>query len=73
MVVSLKSKYLSNLQTEYIYHYTFLMLFGLTFLISARQFWIVFGDFVDFRLFSILFVLSFFLLSDNFIKNWDNK
>jgi NADH-ubiquinone oxidoreductase chain 5 len=26
-VVSLKSKYLSNLQTEYIYHYTFLMLF----------------------------------------------
>ena len=69
-LVSLKSRYLSNLQTRYIYHYIFLVLIGLLFIVISRKFWMVFGDFVDFRLFSILFVLSFFLLSDNFLKNF---
>merc|ERR1712032_921435 len=65
-VVSLKALYLTKLQTNYIYHYTFLILIGVTFLIGATQFWVVFGKFVDFRLLPIFFVLIFYLLSANF-------
>lgn len=62
-VVSLKSFYLTKLQTNYIYHYTFLFLIGVTFLVGASQFWLEFANFVDFKLFPIFFVLIFYLLS----------
>jgi NADH-ubiquinone oxidoreductase chain 5 len=67
-VASLKSLYLTKLQTNYIYHYTFIILIGVTFLVGARQFWLVFGEFVDYRLFSLFFVLIFYLLSVDFSK-----
>ena len=68
IVVPLKSLYLTKLQTNYIYHYTFIILIGVTFLVGARQFWLVFGEFVDFRLFPLFFVLIFYLLSVDFGK-----
>ena len=54
---------LSKLQTGYLYHITLIMLIGSTILIGVRQFWLVIGDFFDFRLILIIFVISFFLIT----------
>jgi NADH-ubiquinone oxidoreductase chain 5 len=68
-LISVKAYWLSKLQTNNIYHYTFLFLIAVTYLVSARHLYTVLGNFIDFRLLSIFFVLSFYLLSDNFVKN----
>ena len=57
-----KSYFLKNLQTGYIYHYTFLILVGSTIMLGARQFWILVGDFIDYRVSIIIFLSSFFCI-----------
>lgn len=37
-IITKKASYISKLQTGYLYHYTFLMLIGLTFILGVRQF-----------------------------------
>jgi len=61
--ISNKASFIFKLQTSYLYHITLLFLIGSTVLLGVRQFWVLLGDFVDFRLFFIFFLLSFFLLS----------
>jgi len=58
-----KSSLIAGLQTGYLYHTTLTMLIGSTMLLGVRQFWLIFGDFFDFRLFIIVFLLSFFLIN----------
>ncbi len=60
--ISEKALYINRLQTNYIYHITLLILVGSSILLGTRQFWLIFGDFVDFRVFVIFFVLSFNLI-----------
>lgn len=64
--VSSKASFINNLQTNYLYHSTLLILIGTTLLVGARQFWLFFGIFLDFRIFVIFFILCFYLL--NFSK-----
>ena len=59
-IITKKASYISKLQTGYLYHYTFLMLSGLTLALGMRQFWVFTSDFADFRLFVLFFSLSFF-------------
>jgi len=60
-IISRKALYLHKLQTGYIYHYTFLILVGTTLMLGVRQFWLVFGEYVDFRVFIIFIISSFFV------------
>ena len=59
-----KSLLISKLQTGYLYHITLIMLVSSTFLLGVRQFWLLLGDFVDFRLIIIITLLSSFLISN---------
>jgi NADH-ubiquinone oxidoreductase chain 5 len=59
-----KSLLISKLQTGYLYHITLIMLISSTFLLGIRQFWLVLGDFVDFRLIIIITLLSSFVISN---------
>jgi NADH-ubiquinone oxidoreductase chain 5 len=62
--VALKvSHNLHKMQTGFIYHYTFLILIGITLLIGVRQLWIISGYFVDYRLFALVVILFLFLLN----------
>lgn len=61
--ISNKSTLISKLQTGYLYHITLIMLIGSTILLGFRQFWIIFGDLFDFRLFVVIFLLSLFLIT----------
>ena len=65
-LVSGKALYINKLQTNYLYHATLLILLGSSILLGTRQFWLIFGDFVDFRIFVIFLVLSFNLV--RFVK-----
>ena len=69
-IISKKAILISKIQTGYVYHYTFLMLVGLTIILGMRQFWMIAGKFVDFKIFFLFFVLSFFLLQPS---NKDSK
>jgi hypothetical protein len=60
-IITKKAWNISKLQTGYLYHYTFFILIGLTVLLGIRQFWLLSGNFVDFKIFSLFFLLSFFL------------
>jgi NADH-ubiquinone oxidoreductase chain 5 len=60
-----KSSAISGLQTGYLYHITLVMLIGTTMLLGVRQFWLVCGDFFDFRLFIVIFLSCFFLSTTN--------
>lgn len=62
-LISGKAFYITKLQTNYLYHSTLLLLIGSTLLLGIRQLWLLFGCFVDFRLFVIFPVLGFFLIS----------
>jgi len=62
-VLSKKGFNISKLQTGYLYHYTFVMLVGLTFILGLRQFWIFLGIYTDFKIFMLFVVASFFLAS----------
>ena len=65
-----KALSLSKLQTGLLYHYTFIFLVGSTFLLGNRQFWLIFGKFLDFRIFIIFFIFSFFIIN-LYIKKFD--
>lgn len=58
-----KAFYVKKLQTNYLYHATFLVLVSSTLLLGIRQFWLIFGAFVDFRIFIIFFSLGFYLIT----------
>jgi NADH-ubiquinone oxidoreductase chain 5 len=53
-----------KMQTGFIYHYTLVILIGITFFFCIRQIWLIFGFFIDFRLFILIFILMFFLVND---------
>jgi len=59
---------LHKLQTGYIYHYTLMILIGVTLLFGIRQLWLLLGFFIDYRVFILVFVLVFF-----FVSNLDKK
>ena len=68
-IITKKSAYIAKMQTGYLYHYTFLMLTGLTIILGLRQFWAFLGSYVDFKIFILFFVLSFFLFDKKKLKN----
>lgn len=59
-LITKKAFYISKLRTGYLYHYTFLILASLTSILGARQFWVLVGNYVDFKIFIFFFVLSLF-------------
>jgi NADH-ubiquinone oxidoreductase chain 5 len=63
-LVTLKvSSQLAKLQTGYLYHYTFLILIGSTLLLRARQLWLVFGTYADYRISLIFFIFGFIIVN----------
>jgi NADH-ubiquinone oxidoreductase chain 5 len=56
---------LHKMQTGYIYHYTLVILIGTTFLFGLRQVWLLFGFFLDYRLFIIALILAFFVVNSS--------
>nr|YP_009495517.1 NADH dehydrogenase subunit 5 [Psammoneis japonica]AWQ64247.1 NADH dehydrogenase subunit 5 [Psammoneis japonica] len=62
-VISKKALNLYKLQTGYLYHYTFIILTGSTLLVGSRQLWLLFGNFTDYRIFVIFFLLCFFVIN----------
>ena len=62
-IITKKAGHIAKMQTGYLYHYTFLILTGLTSILGLRQFWIFVGNFTDFKIFILFFILSFFLAS----------
>jgi len=61
--ISKKALYLNKLQSGYIYHYTFLILIGTTLLLGIRQFWLLVGEFADYRIFIIFIISSLFIMN----------
>ena len=51
-----------KMQTGYIFHYTLVILIGATLFFGLREVWLVFEFFIDYRLFIIIFMLSFFMV-----------
>ena len=56
-----KSAKIAGLQTGYLYHITLIILLGSTLILGVRQFWLILGDFFDYRLFIVLFLSVVFL------------
>jgi hypothetical protein len=44
-----------------LYHYTFVMLTSITLILGIRQFWVLSGNYLDFKVFILFFALSFFM------------
>lgn len=61
------SSSLHNMQTNYIYHYSFVILAGITILFGVRELeFLKFSGFVvDYRLVIIIFILTFFIINCN--------
>ena len=68
-IITRKAAYISKLQTGYLYHYTLLMLIGFTLILGIRQFWVISCGCVDFKIFLVFFVLSFFVRKNLEYKN----
>jgi NADH-ubiquinone oxidoreductase chain 5 len=62
-IITKKAGYIAKMQTGYLYHYTFLILTGLTLILGLRQFWVFAGSLADFKIFILFFMLSFFLVN----------
>nr|YP_009495431.1 NADH dehydrogenase subunit 5 [Eunotia naegelii]AWQ64078.1 NADH dehydrogenase subunit 5 [Eunotia naegelii] len=60
---------LHKIQTRYMYHYLFVMLAGVSFFLSIRQFWSVLGETFDYRIAFIFFLQFFFLFLSHGKKN----
>lgn len=60
-IITKKASNISQLQSGYLYHYTFLMLTGLTIILGIRQFWLFAGNETDFKIFFLFFTLCFFI------------
>ena len=58
---------LHKMQTGFIYHYTLLILIGVTVLFGFRQIWLFYeynlDFFIDFNIFFLLFILIFFVVT----------
>lgn len=54
---------LHKMQSGNIYHYTLIILVGITLLFGLRQLWLVFGLFIDYRIFILVLMASFFIAS----------
>ena len=54
-IIEKKAFAISKLQSGYLYHYTFLMLLGLTILLGMRQFWLLVYSNFDFKVLYLLF------------------
>ena len=54
------SNKITSLSSGYLYHITLVFLIGSCLLLGARQFWFLFGDFVDFRLFIVFILIALF-------------
>jgi len=63
-VISQKAKLLYKLQTGIIYHYTLFLLINSVLFLGLRQFWILFDNFIDYRLFFLLYVYIFFFIKE---------
>jgi len=61
-VITKKANYLHKLQSGFLYHYTFLILIGTTVLLGIRQFWLIVGNYTDYRVFIIFLLSSLFLI-----------
>jgi len=59
--ISKTASELYRLQTGYLYHYTYSILISLTFLLLLKEFGVLFGSGLDYRIFFLLFVAIFFL------------
>ena len=55
---------LHKMQTGFIYHYTLIILIGITLLFGFRQICLMLGFFIDLRLFILICVLIFFIIND---------
>jgi hypothetical protein len=55
MMFSKTSSNLNNIETGYLYHYTFVLLVGSTLLLGVKQFWLIFNASADYRI-VIIFV-----------------
>lgn len=60
-IIIKKGSDISKLQSGYLYHYTFLMLTGLTLILGMRRFWVLVGAVADFKIFFLFFILGFFI------------
>jgi len=67
-VVSRKAFYLNKLQSGYLYHYAFLILISITLMLGVRQFCIVTGNFIDYKISILFFIISFFILNQKETK-----
>ena len=54
-IIEKKAFDISKLQSGYLYHYTFLMLLGLTILLGMRQFWLLVYSNFDFKILYLLY------------------
>jgi NADH-ubiquinone oxidoreductase chain 5 len=62
--VALKTAYLLHrAQTNSLYHYTLIILTGIASMLCFRQLWTIFGYNIDYRVFVLLFVSLFFVVS----------
>nr|YP_010516671.1 NADH dehydrogenase subunit 5 [Haslea pseudostrearia]UXN44214.1 NADH dehydrogenase subunit 5 [Haslea pseudostrearia] len=52
---------LYKLQTGYLYHYTYSILLAFTFLFGLKEVFTLFGNSLDFRIFVLAFIVTFFL------------
>jgi NADH-ubiquinone oxidoreductase chain 5 len=63
-LVSLKvGTSLHKMQTGNIYHYSLAILVGLTILFGYRQLWLMFGFYVDYRIFMLVLISVFFIVN----------
>jgi len=62
-VILLLSLNINKLQTGYIYHYTSIILIGSSLLFFFKELWYIFEFFVDYRLFIIIIILTFFIVN----------
>ena len=58
-----QSHLISKIQTNYLYHITILILIGSTLLISVKPFWLMFGEYIDYRIFVIFLIAPFYLIT----------
>lgn len=62
--VALKTAYqLDKAQTNSLYHYTLIILTGISFLLCSKQLWFIFEYNLDYRIFTILLISIFFIVN----------
>jgi len=62
-IINKKAKYLYNLQSGFLYHYTLILLIGSTLVLGIRQLWLYFGDLIDYRIFILIFLFTYFFIT----------